>query len=76
VRAVLVVVSSVRPKQSQQVALPEDDAMVEYLTPERTDKPFGVAVLPGRPRCGCGLADTEMIHPANRKCCRRSCRDL
>ena len=33
VRAVLIVVSSVRPNQSQQVALAEDNDMVEYLTP-------------------------------------------
>jgi hypothetical protein len=62
VRAVLVVVSSVRSNQSQQVALAEDDDMVEYLTPERTDEPLRVSVLPGRPGRGLELADAETIH--------------
>lgn len=62
VRAVLVVVSSVRSNQSQQVTLAEDNYMVEHLTPERTDEPLRVSVLPGRPGRGLGLADAEMIH--------------
>ncbi len=47
VRAVLVVVSSVRSNQSQHVALAEDDHMVEHLTPERTDEPLRVSVCQG-----------------------------
>jgi hypothetical protein len=62
VRAVLVVVSSVRSNQSQQVALAQDDDMVEYLTPERTDEPLRVSFLPGRPGRGFELADAETTH--------------
>jgi hypothetical protein len=76
VRAVLVVVSGVRSNQSQQVALAKDDDTVEYLTPERTDEPLRVSVLPGRPGRGLDLADADspMASPAGgsgRGCGRR-----
>ena len=44
------------------VALAEDNDMVEHLTPERTDEPLRVSVLPGRPGRALELADAEMIH--------------
>jgi hypothetical protein len=44
---ILVVVSSVGSNQTAQMALPEYDDVVEELAPERANKPFGVAVLPG-----------------------------
>lgn len=50
------------PTQSQQVALAEDDDMVENLSPERADETLRVSVLPTRPLRGLDLADAEMVH--------------
>jgi len=62
VRPVLVVVGGVRLYEAQQVALSEDDHVVQDLAPERADEALRVTVLPGRPGRGLELPDTEMAY--------------
>jgi hypothetical protein len=44
--ASLVVVVHIRPQDSPQVSLPEDDHMVEAFPSDRTDEPFNLSILP------------------------------
>ena len=44
----LVVVAHIRPQDSPQVSLPEDDQMVEAFPSDRTDELFNVSILPWR----------------------------
>src|SRR5207302_1073655 len=47
----LVVIASIGSQDSTQMRLAQDDEMVNTLAPDRSDQPFGKAVLPGRGRC-------------------------
>src|SRR6195256_3038789 len=48
----VVVVASVRFQNSAQMCLAQNNDVVQTLTPDRSDQPFGKAVLPGRGWCG------------------------
>jgi hypothetical protein len=39
--------------------LAQDNDVVHTLTPDRSDQPFGKAILPGRGRCGRLVADAH-----------------
>ncbi len=49
-RPVVVVEADVVPHEPKEVALAEDDDMIEQLAPHRPDEPLGEAVLPRRAR--------------------------
>jgi hypothetical protein len=44
----LVIVGGILPQNLAQVGLAQDDDMVHTLAPDRSDQPFGEAVLPRR----------------------------
>jgi hypothetical protein len=46
------------------MTLAQHDQVLCKLTPKRSDKPFGIAILPRRPRRDAELPDTEMAHAA------------
>src|SRR3984893_5259733 len=47
-----------------QMHLAQDDDVVHTLTPDRSDQPFGKAVLPGRGWCGRLVPDAHGAHSA------------
>src|SRR3981081_2792409 len=51
-RSDVVVVACVRSQNLAQMHLAQDNDVVHTLTPDRSDQPFGKAVLPGRGWCG------------------------
>src|SRR6202171_6078631 len=51
-RSDAVVVMGVRFQNSAQMHLAQDNDVVHTLTPDRSDQPFGKAILPGRGWCG------------------------
>src|SRR3981189_2510595 len=51
-RSDVVVVACVRSQNLAQMHLAQDNDVVRTLTPDRSDQPFGKAVLPGRAWCG------------------------
>src|SRR6202521_2368546 len=51
-RSDAVVVGGVRFQNSAQMCLAEDNDVVQALAPDRSDQPFGKAVLPRRGWCG------------------------
>src|ERR1700688_3302794 len=51
-RSHVVVVACVRLQNLAQMHLAQDNDVVHTLTPDRSDQPFGKAILPGRGRCG------------------------
>src|SRR5713101_2171875 len=48
----VIVIARVRLQNLAQMHLAQDDDVVYTLTPDRSDQPFGKAVLPGRGWCG------------------------
>src|SRR5258708_5885349 len=48
----VVVIASIGSQDSAQMHLAQDNDVVHTLTPDRSDQPFGKAVLPGRGWCG------------------------
>src|SRR3984893_5553446 len=48
----LIIVASVRFQNPAQMCLAQDNDVVHTLTPDRSDQPFGKAILPRRGRCG------------------------
>src|SRR5665213_2883280 len=50
-RSYIVVVASIGTQNSAQVRLAQDDEMIHTLAPDRSDQPFGKAILPRRDRC-------------------------
>src|SRR4029077_20234009 len=46
-----VVIASIGSQDSAQMRLVQDDEMVNTLAPDRSDQPFGKAILPGRGWC-------------------------
>src|SRR5580700_1876194 len=50
-RSNVVVVGGVRFQNSAQMRLAQDNDVVHTFTPDRSDQPFGKAILPGRGRC-------------------------
>jgi hypothetical protein len=53
----LVVVAGIRLEGSAQVRFTHDHNMVEALPPDRSDKPFDMAILPRRAGCGRMVTD-------------------
>src|ERR1700681_4415997 len=51
-RSDVVVVACVRLQNSAQMGLAQDNDVVHTLTPDRSDQPFGKAILPRRGWCG------------------------
>src|SRR6202171_2313239 len=51
-RSDVVVVACVRLQTLAQMHLAQDNDVVQTLTPDRSDQPFGKALLPGRGWCG------------------------
>src|SRR5258708_4382237 len=49
----VVVITSIGSQDSAQMRLAQDDDVIQTLTPDRSDQPFGTAILP---RSGCGTA--------------------
>src|SRR6202051_673843 len=47
-----------------QMRLAQDKDVVHTLTPDRSDQPFGKAILPGRGRCGRRVPDAHGAHSA------------
>src|ERR1700726_546255 len=47
-----IVVASVRFQNSAQMCLAQNNDVIQTLAPDRSDQPFGKAVLPGRGWCG------------------------
>jgi hypothetical protein len=44
--------------------LAQDNDVVQALTSDRSDQPFGKAILPGRGRCGRLVPDAHGAQPA------------
>lgn len=53
------VVVEVRSQDAPQLAIIQDDDMVETLTTDRTDEAFAIRILPGRARCDEHLLDAH-----------------
>src|SRR5258705_881853 len=58
-RSDAVVVGGVRFQSSAQMSLAQDNDVVQALAPDRSDQPFGKAVLPGRGWCGRLVPDAD-----------------
>src|SRR5580700_9035892 len=58
-RSNVVVVGGVRFQNSAQMRLAQDNDVVHTFTPDRSDQPFGKAILPGRGWCGRLVPDTH-----------------
>src|ERR1700736_1753738 len=48
----VVVIASIGSQDAAQMRLAHDDEMVNTLAPDRSDQPFGKAILPRRSWCG------------------------
>src|SRR6202049_5032987 len=58
-RSHVVVVACVRLQNLAQMHLAQDNDVVHTLTPDRSDQPFGKAILPGRGWCGRLVSDAH-----------------
>jgi hypothetical protein len=47
-RSDVVVIASIGSEDSAQMRLTQDDEMIHALAPDRSDQPFGKAILPRR----------------------------
>src|SRR5258707_11379231 len=47
-----IVIASIGSRDSAQMRLAQDNDVVHTFTPDRSDQPFGKAILPGRGWCG------------------------
>ena len=54
-----IVVASVRFQNSAQMCLAQNNDVVQTLAPDRSDQPFGKAILPRRGRCSRLVADAH-----------------
>ena len=61
VRSTLIVIGRIGSKDPAQVRGTHNDDMVEAVAPDRPDHPFGVGVLPGRPRGDRVVADAHRV---------------
>src|SRR3979490_3244587 len=60
-----VVVSSIGNWIPAQMRLTRDNDVVQTLTPDRSDQPFGNAILPGRGRCNRFVPDAHGTESAS-----------
>src|SRR3984893_3060114 len=60
----VVVIASVESQDSAQMRLAQDDEMVNTLAPDRSDQPFGKAVLPRRGWCSRLVPDAHSAESA------------
>jgi hypothetical protein len=61
VRSVLVVISEVLTNEMEQMALTQDDDVVEQLSSKHTDAALGVAVLPRGTKRGSELLEAKVF---------------
>src|SRR5665647_464806 len=50
-RSDVVVIACIGSQDPVQMCLTQDDEMIDTLAPDRSDQPFGKAILPRRGRC-------------------------
>src|SRR2546423_12109914 len=55
----VVVVTSIGSQDSAQMRLTKNDEVIQTLAPDRSDQPFGKAILPGRSWCDRLVADAH-----------------
>src|SRR6266480_2417092 len=67
VRSDAVVVTSIVAQHSAQMRLAQHDEMVHTLAPDRSDQPFGKAILPRRGWCSRLVPDTHGTQSACRE---------
>src|SRR6202051_2431941 len=58
-RSNVIVIGRIVFKNPAQMFLAQDNDVVQTLTPDRSDQPFGKAVLPRRGRCNWLVSDTH-----------------
>jgi hypothetical protein len=63
-RSDVIVIASVGSQDVAQMRLAQDDKMIHTLAPDRSDQPFGTAILPRRGRCGRLVSDAHGAHSA------------
>src|ERR1700694_2441255 len=54
-----VVIASIESQESAQMHLAQDNDVVHTFTPDRSDQPFGKAILPRRSWCGRPVPDAH-----------------
>src|SRR3979409_2228253 len=59
-----VIVVRIGSEDSAQMNLAQDNDVVQALTPDRSDQPFGKAILPGRGWCGGLVPNAHGAQPA------------
>src|SRR5258707_6717839 len=59
-----IVIASIGSQDSAQMHLAEDNDVVHTFTPDRSDQPFGKAILPRRGWCGRLVPDAHGAHSA------------
>src|SRR5882724_11564093 len=59
----VVVIASIGSQNSTQMRLAQDDEMVHTLAPDRSDQPFGKAILPRRGWCSGLVPDAHRAQP-------------
>jgi hypothetical protein len=52
---------SVRFQNPSEMRLAQNDDVVQTITPDRSDQPFGKAILPGREAGAVGLSRMPMV---------------
>src|SRR4051794_25643996 len=62
-----IVVTRVRAQHVTQMALADDDHMIEAFATDRTDHPFVIAVLPGRSRRCRSVANAHRPNAAGKR---------
>src|ERR1019366_872191 len=60
----VVVIASIGAQNPAQMRLAQDDEMVHALAPDRSDQPFGKAILPGRAWCSRFVPDAHRAQSA------------
>src|SRR5215207_4974564 len=63
-RSDFIVITSIGSQDAAQMRLAQDDDMVHTLAPDRSDQPFGKAILPRRGRRRRLVPDAHRAHPS------------
>src|SRR5664280_3501546 len=64
-RSDVIVIASVGSQDAAQMRLTQDDKMIHTLAPDRSDQPFGKAILPRRGRCDRLVPDAHGANSAH-----------